>query len=262
MIAPQARATRDVLIHIGIILCLSVSLFLGFFFVYLPASTHHGKSVTVPDLKGMSLSQLEDFLSDHDLRFEISDSTYIPQAKPLTVLSQIPAPGAKVKEGRRVLVSITAFNPPEVEMPDLSNLSLRNADMLLQSAGLVRGSVRTEPAFSANVLRQEYHGQTVAKKTKVPKGSVIALVIGDGIGPTSFETPNVVGKLREDAEILLRGSGLQVRTRLDYTNKGTRGTVFKQEPDGATIRRGEKITIWVAAQQEPKADSLTPDEVP
>ncbi|MES2732477.1 MAG: PASTA domain-containing protein [Bacteroidota bacterium] len=259
MIAPKARATRDILIHIGIVLCLSVSLFLGFFFVYLPASTHHGKSVTVPDLKGMSLSQLDEILSAHDLRFDISDSIYIPQAKPLTVLSQIPEPGAKVKEGRKVLVSITAFNPPEVEMPDLSNLSLRNADMLLQSAGLVRGSIRTEPAFSANVLRQEYHGQTITKKTKVPKGSVIALVLGDGIGPTMFETPNVVGKLREDAEILLRGSGLQVRTHLDYASKAPAGTVFKQEPESAMIRRGEKITIWVAAQKEPEPDSLSTD---
>lgn len=261
MMPAKTHAIRDVIIHGLLVLCLLVGLFLGFFFVYLPASTHHGESVAVPDLKGMTLKKLEKVLSERDLRYEVSDSIFVPQAQPLTVITQFPAPESQVKEGRKIMLTVTAFRPPEVDMPDLLNLSLRNADMLLQSVGLVRGDVRTEPAFSANILRQEYKGKPISKKTKVPKGARIDIVIGDGIGPTAFETPNVVGKFREDAEILLRGSGLKLRTRLDYSAKDVEGTIIKQEPSEGIIKRGETITLWVAAQKSAPIDSIAIDTV-
>lgn len=32
-----------------------------FFYVYLPIVTRHGETITVPDLEGMQLAQVEDF---------------------------------------------------------------------------------------------------------------------------------------------------------------------------------------------------------
>jgi ABC-type transporter Mla subunit MlaD len=57
----STRTTTDLIIHIGIILGLMAVLFLGFFFLYLPFTTHHGQTITVPDLSRMNTSELEDF---------------------------------------------------------------------------------------------------------------------------------------------------------------------------------------------------------
>jgi len=258
----KAKAIRDVLIHLFLIGCLLVGLFLAFFLVYLPRTTHHGEAVAVPDIKGKTLDEAQDFLSRYNLEYEVSDSTYVPEAKPLTVLSQFPDSGTRVKEDRKIFLTVAAYNPPEVEMPDLVNLSLRNAETLLKSVGLQLGELTKEPAFNTNVIRQEYQGKPVTKKTRLPKGSKVDLVLGDGVGPVEFEIPIIVGKLREDAEILLRGQGLRLKTRYDYNSKEPEGTIIKQEPDsnnGGMIRRGATMTIWVAARKAPQTDSAAAD---
>jgi beta-lactam-binding protein with PASTA domain len=262
MIPSKTHAVRDIFIHLALIGCLIVGMFLGFFFVYLPATTHHGKRIVVPNLKGKQLTEAEESLSEHNLRYEVTDSTYIANAKPLTIISQFPESGAKVKEDRKIFVTVTAFTPPQVPMPGLVNLSLQHAQTLLQNTGLQLGEISKEPAFNTNVLRQEYQGKPIASKTKIPKGSKIDLVLGDGVGPVEFETPIVLGKLREDAEILLRGLGLKPKTRLDYNSFDPVGTVIRQDPDGKNgemIRRGTTMTIWVSARKPQEIDSLPAD---
>src|SRR6187431_2764250 len=93
---------------IGTILFLSII----YFYIYLPATTNHGESITVPDLLGMKIEEIEKFLTDHDLRYEVSDSAYSADYDPLTVLQQFPKAGAKVKENRMILVSVNRITPP------------------------------------------------------------------------------------------------------------------------------------------------------
>jgi eukaryotic-like serine/threonine-protein kinase len=261
MNSTPVHAKRDVLIHLGIILCLLIILFLGFFFAYLPMSTHHGESVTVPDLSGKSVDQVEEMLSERDLRFEISDSNYVVNAKPNTVITQFPKPDAKVKEGRKVFLTVTAFRPPDVDMPDLVNLSLRSAQLLLESVGLQLGESRKEKNLNPNILRAEYRGKPIAKRVRLPKGSRIDVVLGDGKGPDEFEIPNVVGKPLDEAQVLLRGSDLKLSIRYDYNRPRDLGKVFRQEPvsqPGKKMKRGATMTIWVAAEQPAEPDSLLP----
>lgn len=262
MIPAKTQAVRDVIIHLALIGCLIVGMFLGFFFIYLPATTHHGKRIAVPDLRGKQLAEAEKYLADHALRYEITDSTYISHAKPLTILTQFPEAGAQVKEDRKIFLTVTTPTPPQVPMPELVNLSLQNAEMVLKSTGLQLGEISKEPAFNTNVMRQEYQGRPIARKTRITKGARIDLVLGDGVGPVQFEMPIVLGKSREDAEILLRGLGLRLKTRLDYTSKEPVGTVIRQEPDGKNgemIRRGTVMNIWVSARKPSETDSLSDD---
>src|SRR5689334_5867694 len=89
-------------IAIGIVLLTGVV----YFYIYLPGTTNHGESITVPDLTGMKLEELSDFLSQHELRYEIDDSTYSEEYPPLTILRQYPRAGAAVKENRVIYVSV------------------------------------------------------------------------------------------------------------------------------------------------------------
>jgi beta-lactam-binding protein with PASTA domain len=141
-ISTQSRT--DLFIHIGIIVSLLLVLFLGFFFVYLPFTTNHGEAITVPDLKKKNVEELEDFLGDRDLRYEV-DCTFVTNAPPLTIISQYPLPGSKVKEGRKIYVTVVSRTAPLIKMPKLTDMTHRSAQMLLKSVGLEEGNISYVP---------------------------------------------------------------------------------------------------------------------
>ena len=68
----QVNSWKDLLIHLGIILVIGCLLLLGFFYWYLPMSTNHGETITVPDVQGVALADLDDFLESRDLQFEVT----------------------------------------------------------------------------------------------------------------------------------------------------------------------------------------------
>ncbi|MEJ0032625.1 MAG: PASTA domain-containing protein [Bacteroidota bacterium] len=137
------------LANIGVALCVLIIIGICYFYIYLPNSTCHNCSITVPDLTGMKYSELESFLSTHDLRFEVEDSVYHDQYPPLTILRQFPKAGSIVKPNRIVYVSINPVMPPMVPMPDLADpnntTSRIGAEAILKSNGLKRGRVIQRP---------------------------------------------------------------------------------------------------------------------
>jgi beta-lactam-binding protein with PASTA domain len=220
------------------------------FYFYLPLVTHHGESITVPDIVGLEYDDLEEFLTDRDLRFEINtDSGYSSEYPPLSVLKQYPESGQKVKENRKIFITLNALNPPDVRMPNLVDGSLKNAEMVLQSYGLLRGEIIYEPDPARNaVLDQLYEGESIQEGTPIPKGSQIDLVVGDGIGKQIFEMPDATGLEIEEAKILILGSGLNPG-EIYYveSDENIPGTVINQSPEpGEMVRIGTNIDLWVA----------------
>ena len=251
----STRSFSDLLIQIGIILALIAALFLVFFFIYLPFTTNHGQTITVPDVTRLSLDEMRNLLDDRDLRYEVSDCTFVANAQPLTVIQQYPRPNAKVKEGRKIYVTITRRVAPLVSMPQLTNLTLLSAKLNLKSLGLELGDQTYVPDVAKNaVLHQLYNGKEITPGTPVPKGAKIDLEIGDGLGSTMFEVPDVVGLPLDEAETAIRGSNLKVGTKISVADPEKEvGTVVRQHPEarsGERIRVGETMDLWVVGPIE------------
>ena len=252
----STRSFPDLLIHIGIILALIAALFLAFFFLYLPFTTNHGQTITVPDVTRQSLDEMQNLLDDRNLRYEVSDCTYVSGAQPLTVIQQYPRPNAKVKEGRKVYLTITKRVAPMVQMPNLVSLTLRSAQLNLKSMDLVVGEPIYVPDIAKNaVLRQLYNGKEISPGTPVPKGAQIDLEVGDGLGSTMFDIPDVVGLPFDEAEAAIRGSNLKVGTKISVEDPEKEvGTVVKQRPaarSGERIRVGETMDLWIVGPIDP-----------
>ncbi|GAB3801483.1 hypothetical protein GCM10028819_28790 [Spirosoma humi] len=252
----STRSFSDLLIHIGIIIALLVALFLAFFFVYLPFTTNHGQTITVPDVTRLSLDEMENLLDDRDLRYEVSDCTFVAGAQPLTVIQQYPRANSKVKEGRKIYLTITKRVAPMVQMPNLVSLTLRSAQLNLKSLDLVSGPPIYVPDVAKNsVLRQLYNGKEITAGTPIPKGAQIDLEVGDGLGSTMFEIPNVVGLPLDEAEAAIRGSNLKVGTKISVEDPEKEvGTVVRQRPEarsGERIRVGETMDLWIVGPIEP-----------
>lgn len=252
----STRTFPDLLIHIGLIVALVAVLFLAFFFVYLPFTTNHGQTITVPDVTRLSLDEMQNLLDDRDLRYEVSDCTFVSGAQPLTVIQQYPRANAKVKEGRKIYVTITKRVAPMVQMPNLVSLTLRSAQLNLKSLDLVSGPPIYVPDVAKNsVLRQLYNGKEITPGTPISKGAQIDLEVGDGLGSTMFEIPNVVGLPLDEAEAAIRGSNLKVGTKISVEDPEKEvGTVVRQRPDarsGERIRVGETMDLWIVGPIEP-----------
>jgi beta-lactam-binding protein with PASTA domain len=246
--ASLAQTWPNLLKHVVIILSIFGILTLGFFYVYLPAATNHGETLTVPDLEGMPLSQLDNFLVERNLRYEVSDSSFSSEYPALTVLAQFPQAGSKVKERRKVYLTVNSFNPPSTLMPDLLDRSLRNAKLELQSYELVPGNITLKPSPYENaILEQKFNGKPIEPGTKISKGSVIDLVVGDGYGNRVFKIPGFTGMPFDEVKISIAGMNLRLGSII---NKGDSvnapGFIYKQIPEeGQVVRVGEAIDLWV-----------------
>lgn len=234
-----------ILISILLALIIIGVLIVIFFFSYLPRATNHGETITVPNIEGMQINQLDNFLGSKDLRYEVNDSSYSSELPPLAVLKQYPHAGAKVKEGRKIFISINRLNPPTVPVPNLIDGSIVNANAVLQSNELKLGRI-VEVAGPFNVVKEmKYKGTHIEPNVRVPKGSVIDLVVESGHGGDD-KVPDLVGKEFEDAKFYILGINLNLEVELAEDTVGYTPVVLKQKPEALQkVKVGDVVTIWI-----------------
>ena len=193
---------KSFLFHLGIVLLLCLVLYISFF-ATLHALTKHGEEVPIPDLRGRTVDQAVTELKG--LHFEVFvDSTYEPSIKPFTVLKQVPDTGSLVKQGRTIFLTVNMLMPPYIPMPNLVNLSLRSAQMLLKNNKLLLGDTSYKPDIAAGaILEQKYRGTAIRPGELIAQGSKISLVIGDGLGNTEFNVPELAGMSVDEALTIL-----------------------------------------------------------
>lgn len=239
--------------NIGIMLAIGGGLLVFFFYVYLPISTNHNETITVPDLQGRPFESVDELLTNRDLRYEVSvDSGYAEDEEPLAILSQNPKPGAKVKEDRMVYLTLNATVPPQIRMPDLIGTDKTNAEDILRSNGLKLGEIEYVPDRRLNaVIAQKMDGETIEENTQIYKGSTIDLIIGNGEGNTRFAMPDFLGRTLEEATFQIKASGLKNTDIYYILNDTVQGPViYKQLPPiGRQVRTGDLIEIWINQEQ-------------
>lgn len=233
--------------------------------------TDHGESVEVPNLKGESLGEVTRILDKLDLRLQIQDSVYSRETKPGTVLDYFPRAGMKVKENRTIFITMCAVNQEKISMPQLTDISYRQAINIIESSGLVAGSVEYKPSEFPNlVLEQKSEGQEIGVGELIAKGSVIDLVLGsDSKGETS-QVPTLFGRNLAEAKLSLGEAFLTIGTvtydeSVLYESQKAKAMIFKQSPDPAEVfevTKGTAIDVWLTIDKtklESKPQTEEPD---
>ena len=250
--------------HVVLAVAIIILLCIFYFYLYLPHITNHGESITVPSVEGLPITKVEDFLASHDLRYEVNDSSYSADYPPLTVLKQYPEAGAKVKENRKIFVSVNRKNPPTVKMPDLIDGSLTNAEAVLRGSELKRGRIKLVRGPFLNVVKEmQVEGNKVAPGVLVPKGTMVDLVVMDG-GSNKLPAPNVLGFTFEDAKVNILGSNLNIGT-IKLLGDTADAVILKQEPTpGQEIMVGDVVDVWIGKEgtEVPEEEEIDGDEDP
>jgi len=225
---------KHLLLSFGVTLVLIL-----FILLVLRIYTRHGQAFPVPDVTGMKEDQYADILDDAHLKFSVIDSTYTPDIQPGAVVDQIPDAGHKVKRGRTVYLTINTRAPEQVSVPKLTDISYRQAVAQLESAGLIPGKIIYEPSEYQNlVLKARLHGRNVAEGEKVPRGTVIDLVLGSGENSGTSILPDLRGMPLSEAIIILSNNSLTI------------GSVFYDE----SVVTAEDSTAAVVYRQHPSPD--------
>ncbi len=212
-------------------------------FAWLRHYTQHGVEVEVPAVTGMLQVEAQERLAEQNLALVVVDSTYSNNVPLGTVVEQTPPAGSRAKKDRSVYVMINASCRRQVEMPDLHDISYRQAQSTLRALGLQIGQTYYEPSeYKDIVLEVRLGDQALEPGDKVEEGSVIAMVVGRGKGTAYVEVPSLQGKTLAEARSLL----------IDRYHL-TVGLIEYDEVDGQAIGDGEQETdeAVIVYQQKP-----------
>jgi len=241
------RATRYPLLFLGTITTLFLLLLL-IDRVIMPVIVHWGEACVVPDLTDLSLKEAETILKKKGLSLQILAEEYDATKPPGTILSQIPNPNTRVREGRMVKITVSKGGKT-VLVPKLEGISIRQAELLLVHEGLELGEVSwvSSDSFPQDVVI----ASTPSSETSVPLGMFINLRVSLGIKPDTVVVPNLLGMNLEEGKKILREIGLQLgRTKFKLNDDFLPGTVLRQSlKPGEKIERGSKIVLEVSTTE-------------
>ena len=152
---------------------------------WLNVSTNHGKFESVPDLAGKSISVAQIELKENNLVMQIQDSAnFNPDYPKFSVIEQEPPAGAKVKENRKIYITLNPSGYRKILVPDLKEKTFRQAKPTLEALGFKVGKITYQDNIGKDlVLRMTHKGSTINEGDELAKTSVIDLVLGNGNRP-------------------------------------------------------------------------------
>ncbi|WP_297928460.1 PASTA domain-containing protein [uncultured Coprobacter sp.] len=165
------------LIFIGLVVVVLIWIVLHSLDIY----TRHGESVMVPDVKRMQVEDAKALFTRHGLRSEVIDSVYVDNIPRGAVVEQIPQENSPVKENRIVFLTINSNLPRKVTVPDVRDMSYRQAVAILEGIGLSQPEIEyVASEYKDLVLDVVYNGVSVERGLKLPVSSRLKLFVGNG----------------------------------------------------------------------------------
>lgn len=237
--------------------------------------TRHGKTIPVPDFVGLSIDDVRREASRLDLDIVVQDSIFDADVAGGVVVEQLPRHGRKrevtVKPGRKIYVTINAYNRRMVTVPFVAKQSLRQAKNQLERAGLTIKELVYEPDRVATdyVLREEIGGRQILSSSSpvtVPYATGVTLYVSYEPSKAMTVVPKVIGMRLSQAQSTLWDNGLNVgevvydESVTDFKER-REAKVYKQslhQNQGA--RRGARVTLYLSVDEEAVAASAKRSE--
>ena len=239
--------------------------------IFLNVVTKHNQELTVPDFTNMSVEDATSLAAEAGMRIEVTDSVFVKRMQKGAVYRQNPAPGSKVKDGRRIVLTINAVNAKKLTMPNLIGYSMRQAKAELLSRGLVLGKlIYVQDIATNNVLRQLYKNKEIEPGTQIESESVIDLVVGLNNLDNRTYVPDVYGLKNNRAVETVQDHSLNVKSlRFDTTVRDYDDTlnavVYRQMPepsDSISVGMGEEVVLYLTTDKSrvPVRQTELPDD--
>ena len=222
---------------------------------YLKSTTNFGQSIEVPTFYKIHMDDLDEFVKDKNLKYEIIDSVYLDDWPKGTVCWQYPRPtdssGMGIKEGRTIELSVVPTSPKMICIPDVKDMSKRMGETTLNSMGIkTKVSYKPHPYAPGFIMEQLYKGSPIDSGTYIPKGSRIELVVSKGNSGEATALPNVVGLTINEARQRFSNLSLTIHVECEgcvTEEEITNAVISRQNPGGGenvSVAAGTTVTVW------------------
>lgn len=246
----QFLKSRTFFVHLAIYTVV-LGLLMWLIIAWLSSYTNHGESIAVPNFNGVKAADLDKVIEGKNLHYLIIDSVWDAKAVKGAVIRQEPEANAKVKEGRTIYLYITSTQPPAVQMPKLIDRSLRQAITMIHTYGFkLDNHIKYVPDQCANcVLEQLVKGKKIKPGENIPKGTVISLIVGQGLGNEEVGIPCLQGLTRKEAIAKLAEASLNIGAiAFDNPKDTAMARVYRQIPScskSSVARLGGSVDLFL-----------------
>lgn len=235
-------------------------------YIYLNWYTGHGTHVTVPDVRGLAVTEAGTKLEDAELNFVVIDSVYSEEGQPGAVFEQTPQPFAEVKSDRAVYLTVYRNTPPAETIKIAEGMNERVAEIILQNKGIKFSKQFEEHVYLAGmVVRILHNGKVLTPESQIERGSKVILVIGRR-SDEKVTIPPLAGLSIDSATSVLSRSklvlGMQLFDAEILTPEDSAAArVYRQSPAAGsdrTILVGSPIDVFVGFKS-PAPEEVTSD---
>jgi len=142
------------------------------------------------------------------------------------------------------LIAMVIKSNQETTVPDLFNLTVKQANVMLKSSNLAVGDISKEnddDVDAGHVVKS-----IPTKGLKLKNGAKVNLVVS--LGATYYKMPKLVGKDYEDVSDNLKKRGFKVKIDYKATNQYEAGVIIKQSiPSGKkVVTKNKSLTLTIA----------------
>jgi beta-lactam-binding protein with PASTA domain len=181
---------------------------------------------------------------------------YLRNTQPGIIVEQTPRAGTAVKHDRIIFLTVNAMTKKIIPLPNLINVSERQATYTLSSLGFEVGNIEVVPSeFSDLVLDVKYKGYSVAAGKTLVDGASLTLVVGKNgasyQGQMAF-VPDLTALFLPDAQKIISEKNLVVGY-IDFdvmpANEDDKKLykVYRQNPErGESVIPGKRIDIYLS----------------
>lgn len=145
--------------------------------------TNHDGRLSVPDVCGLRVESAAKLLEGKGLLYDVVDSVYTKEVPKGYIVEQDPVAGSIVKQDRKVYLVINSHSEQMIPMPNVKDISLRQAITILEASGFKLQQITYKPSeYKDLVLGVHYGGQEIPEGELLLDGSAIELYVGNGEG--------------------------------------------------------------------------------
>ena len=243
-------------IHVGVAIIMAIVVIVVVLFS-LKFVTKHGEEVAVPDVTGLYVEEADVLFKRQNLSYEVIDSVYVRDKLQGEILEQIPCAASSVKTGRTIYLTINSKSDKMIVLPQVQNVSFRQARATLEAVGFVVGSIEYKPSEFPDLVLGIRVGQTqVHAGDRLHAGANVVLIVGSKTLGETAVTPDLIGFTQSAAEqLILQNNFILGSVDFDVppTSEADKANyfVYRQSPEPTTsYELGRRINIWLTKDSD------------
>jgi len=217
--------------------------------VFLSVYVNKNKDIYLPDLRFIDSLIAEKQLEELGFEVEILFSDYNSENIPGNVIKISPRPFSKLKSGRIIKLTV-ASDKNDIILEDFTNISLRNAELILKRLDLKIDTLLYE--YNNDIKKNHIISQFPKPSKLLKSNDLVAFIISQGQAPNYYVTPNLINlNIYKAKEKISRAGLILGNIKYEYSKDYLNNTVLEQDKTpGMKLSFPARINIIVSTDKK------------